>query len=128
LVATGSPFDPVEIGGRRFRIGQCNNSFIFPGIGLGAWVGRVKRITDSMFLDAARVLATSVSESDLDEGALFPKLTGIREISHGVACAVIRRAVNEGFADAEMAKDVEERVRRAMWVPEYLPLKDEADH
>jgi malic enzyme len=126
LVATGSPFDPVEIDGRRHRIGQCNNSFIFPGVGLGAWIGRVRKITDTMFLDAARVLAASVSEADLDEGALFPHLSGIRSISHAVACAVIRRAVKEGQADAAMADNVEERARRAMWFPEYLPLRYEA--
>jgi malate dehydrogenase (oxaloacetate-decarboxylating) len=126
LVASGSPFDPVEIGGRRHRIGQCNNSFIFPGVGLGAWVGRVRRITDTMFLDAARVLATAVRESDLDEGSLFPQLAGIRDISHAVACAVIRRAVSEGHADAALAENVEERVRRAMWFPEYLPLRYES--
>jgi malic enzyme len=125
LVATGSPFDPVELAGRRHRIGQCNNSFIFPGIGLGAWVGRVRKITDAMFLDAARVLAASVSESDLAEGALFPHLSGIREISHAVACAVIGRAVREGQADAAMLENVEARVRAAMWFPEYLPLRYE---
>jgi malate dehydrogenase (oxaloacetate-decarboxylating) len=125
LVATGSPFDPVEIDGRRVRIGQCNNSFIFPGVGLGAWVGRVRKITDTMFLDAARVLASSVAESDLDEGALFPHLTGIRETSHAVACAVIRRAVREGQAEKSLLEGLEDRVRRAMWFPEYLPLRYE---
>lgn len=125
LVASGSPFDPVEMAGYRHRIGQCNNSFIFPGVGLGAWVGRVRKITDAMFLDAARVLASTVSEADLDEGALFPHLSGIRAISHAVACAVIRRAVREGQADAALTDNLEERVRRAMWFPEYLPLRYE---
>jgi malic enzyme len=125
LVASGSPFDPVDMGGRRHRIGQCNNSFIFPGVGLGAWVGGVLKITDAMFLDAARVLASSVSEADLDEGALFPHLSGIREISHAVACAVIRRAVDEGQTDPTLSGDVEGRVRRAMWIPDYLPLRYE---
>jgi malate dehydrogenase (oxaloacetate-decarboxylating) len=61
LVATGSPFEPVELDGKRFRIGQCNNSYIFPGVGLGAWVGKLTRISDEMFLDAARTLATRCS-------------------------------------------------------------------
>jgi malic enzyme len=125
LVATGSPFDPVDLAGRRYRIGQCNNSFIFPGVGLGAWVGRVKKITDAMFLDAARVLASSVSESDLDEGALFPRLAGIREISQAVARAVIDCAVSEGQADEAVSEDAENAVRRAMWFPEYAPLRYE---
>jgi malic enzyme len=125
LIASGSPFDPVEIGSRRFRIGQCNNSFIFPGVGLGAWVGRVKKITDAMFLDAARVLASSVAESDLDEGALFPHLANIRDISHAVACAVVQRAVREDHAGKPVLDRLEQRVQRAMWFPEYLPLKFE---
>jgi malic enzyme len=125
LVATGSPFEPIELGGRRYRVGQCNNSFIFPGVGLGAWVGRVKKITDAMFLDAAKVLAQSVSESDLEEGALFPQLSGIREISQAVACAVIRRAVRQSHSDERVLDGLETRVQRAMWFPEYLPLRHE---
>jgi len=121
LVATGSPFDPVEVDGRRRRIGQCNNSFVFPGVGLGAWVGEVRRITDGMFLDAARTLAACVTEADLEEGALVPRLERTREISHAVACAVIRRAIAEGHADGDLARDLEERVRGAMWFPEYRP-------
>ena len=122
LVATGSPFQPVEQGGKRFRIGQCNNSFIFPGVGLGAWVADVQRITDGMFLEAARALAGCLAESDLEETALFPRLAHIRDISHAVACAVIRRAVAEGQAEPEQAEDVEKRVRAAMWKPEYRPF------
>jgi malate dehydrogenase (oxaloacetate-decarboxylating) len=128
LVATGSPFAPVEFGGKRFRIGQCNNAYIFPGVGLGAWVGRLTRISDAVFLDAARTLASRASEADLAEGALFPALTGIRDISHAIACAVIRRAVREGFADPALFDSpaiVDERVRRAMWYPDYLPYRAE---
>jgi malate dehydrogenase (oxaloacetate-decarboxylating) len=121
LVATGSPFDPVSVQGRRFRIGQCNNSFIFPGVGLGAWAGRVRRITDGMFLDAARALAAQVDEADLAEGALYPNLTRIRDISAAVACAVLRRAIAEGHAEPALEDDLEARVRSAMWFPEYRP-------
>jgi len=125
LVASGSPFAPVDFGGRRFRIGQCNNSFIFPGVGLGAWSGRLRRITDAMFLDAARVLAECVSESELAEGSLFPRLNRIRDISHSIACAVIRRAMAQGHADSTFAQGLEERVRRTMWFPQYLPFRAE---
>jgi len=125
LIATGSPFDPVEYGGRRHRIGQCNNSFIFPGVGLGAWVGKVRRISDAMFLDAARVLAARASADDLAEGALFPRLTGIREISHGIACAVVRRGVREGTCAAQHLEGLEQRVSDAMWFPDYLPFRAE---
>ncbi len=119
LVATGSPFDPVRVQGRRFRIGQCNNSFVFPGVGLGAWVGRVRHISDGMFLDAARALAEQLSQADLDDGALFPGLRGIRDISAAVACAVLRRAIAEGHAAKELEDGLEARVRSSMWFPEY---------
>ena len=123
IVATGSPFAPVVHGGRTLRVGQGNNAFIFPGVGLGLWVGRVRRVTDAMFLDAARALAALVSEADLAEGAVYPSLTRIRDCSQAVACAVIRRAVAEGHASPEMLPNLEERVRQAMWEPTYRPLR-----
>ena len=122
LVATGSPFPPVELDGRTVRIGQCNNSFVFPGVGLGAWVARARRITDGMFLDAALALSETVSAADLEEGALFPHLDGIREISASVAAAVVRRAVSEGHADEELLEGLDARIRQAMWFPEYRPF------
>ena len=125
LVATGSPFEAVVHHGRPHRIGQCNNSFIFPGVGLGAWVGRLRRVTDAMFLDAARVLAARPTADELEEGALFPRFHDIRSISHAIACAVVRRAVCEGHADAAMLEGLERRVQDAMWVPEYLPFRAE---
>ena len=72
IVATGSPFAPVVHHGVVHRIGQGNNSFIFPGVGLGLWAGRVRRVTDAMFLDAARALADLVTPADLDQGAVYP--------------------------------------------------------
>ncbi|MFN7983674.1 MAG: NAD-dependent malic enzyme [Vicinamibacterales bacterium] len=123
ILATGSPFAPVEYGGRRMRVGQGNNAFIFPGVGLGLWVGGVRRVTDAMFLDAARALANLVGPDDLAEGAVYPKLTRIRDCSHAVACAVIRRAVAEGHAEPGMLDDLEGRVRRAMWEPIYKPIR-----
>jgi malate dehydrogenase (oxaloacetate-decarboxylating) len=123
IVATGSPFAPVVHDGRTYRIGQGNNSFIFPGVGLGLWVGRVRRVTDAMFLDAAQALAGLVSEADLDQGAVYPELTRIRECSHAVACAVIRRAVAEGHAAPGILSGLEDTVRRAMWSPTYRPIR-----
>ena len=123
IVATGSPFDPVAHRGRTYRIGQGNNAFVFPGVGLGLWVGGVRRVTDTMFLDAAQALAGLVSQADLDQGAVYPALTRIRDCSHAVACAVIRRAVSEGHASAAILPGLEETVRRAMWVPKYRPIR-----
>ena len=118
-MATGSPFPPVTFGGRTWSTGQGNNAFIFPGVGLGLWVGRVRRVTDAMFLDAARALASLVTDEDLAESSVYPRLTRIRDCSHAVASAVIRRAVVEGHAEPVMLDDLEARVRRAMWQPEY---------
>jgi malate dehydrogenase (oxaloacetate-decarboxylating) len=126
IIATGSPFDPVEIKGRHFRIGQGNNSFIFPGVGLGVTVAQARRVTDEMFLDAAKALARMVTQEDLDESAVYPNLTRIRECSHAVACATVRRAVEQGHADEEILEELEETIRRAMWMPEYLPIRYEA--
>jgi malic enzyme len=124
IVATGSPFAPVMFDGRRHRIGQGNNAFIFPGVGLGVTVSRATHISDGMFLDAAKALASVVSEADLAESAVYPPLTRIRDCSVAVAEAVINRAVSEGHAAPLL--DVGGAVRRAMWFPDYLPVKYEA--
>jgi malate dehydrogenase (oxaloacetate-decarboxylating) len=125
IVATGSPFAPVVHGGVKHRIGQCNNAFIFPGVGLGACVGRARYISDGMFLEAAKALATHVTEADIAESAVYPQLAKIRDCSHSVACAVIRRAVKEGHSDPEVLNNLETTVRSAMWYPEYLPIRYE---
>jgi malate dehydrogenase (oxaloacetate-decarboxylating) len=125
IIATGSPFGPVVLNGKRFRIGQGNNSFIFPGVGLGVTVSRARRVTDGMFLDAAKTLAQMVTQKDLDETAVYPELSRIRECSHAVACATVRRAVRQGHADEEILEGLEETIRRAMWMPEYLPIRYE---
>jgi malic enzyme len=125
IVATGSPFDPVEYNGARHRIGQGNNAFIFPGVGLGVWVGRAQRVTDGMFLAAAKALADKITEADLAEVAIYPQLTRIRECSHAVACAVVRRAVEEGHAEEAALEDLEARIEKAMWFPKYRPIRYE---
>jgi malate dehydrogenase (oxaloacetate-decarboxylating) len=127
IVATGSPFDPVSYRDRMYRIGQGNNAFIFPGVGLGLWVGGVRRVTDAMFLASAQALAALVRQSDLDQGAVYPELTRIRDCSHAVACAVIRCAVAEGLAEPAILSGLEDTVRRAMWVPAYRPVRSHAD-
>ncbi len=125
IVATGSPFDPVVHNGKRNRIGQCNNAFIFPGIGLGLTASRARRTTDGMFLEAARALASKVTNKDLEESAVYPELPRIRECSHSVACATVHRAVKEGHADESILEGLEENLERAMWYPKYLPIRYE---
>jgi malic enzyme len=122
IVATGSPSDPVEHNGRRYRIGQGNNAYIFPGMGLGLTVGKIRRVTESMFFEAAKALAAKVTEADLREHAVYPELKRIRECSAAVGCAVIRRATAEGHASPEHLADVEEHVAASMWHPDYLPM------
>ncbi|MDP2322230.1 MAG: NAD-dependent malic enzyme [Acidobacteriota bacterium] len=126
IVATGSPFAPVTYRGQTHRIGQGNNAFIFPGVGLGLWVGGVRRVTDAMFLASAQALAALVQPSDLDRGAVYPELRRIRDCSHAVACAVIRCAVAEGYAAPAILNGLEDTVRRAMWVPHYRPVRYES--
>ncbi len=123
IVATGGPSDPVVHRGQTYRIGQGNNAFIFPGVGLGLWAGGVRRVTDAMFLDAARVLAQMVSPADLDQGAVYPELTRIRDCSHAIACAVIRRAVAAGHASPRILADLDATLRRAMWFPTYRSVR-----
>jgi malate dehydrogenase (oxaloacetate-decarboxylating) len=125
IVATGSPFDPVTVGGQRHRIGQCNNSFVFPGVGLGLTVSGARRVSNGMFLEAAKALAAMVKPEDLAECAVYPELARIRDCSFAVACATIRRAVAEGHADPEILEHLEKTVERAMWYPEYLPMRYE---
>ena len=125
IVATGSPFPPVTVDDRRHRIGQCNNSFVFPGVGLGLTISGARRVSNGMFLEAAKTLAAQVRPEDLAECAVYPELSRIRDCSFEVACATIRRAVAEGHAEPEILEHLEKTVERAMWDPEYLPIRFE---
>ena len=108
IVATGSPFAAVPVGGRSVEIGQANNAFVFPGVGLGAIVGGLTSIGDEPFLAAARVLAASVSADRLAAGALFPPVSELRAVSREIARAV---------AGPSHAADVD----AATWWPDYVP-------
>jgi malate dehydrogenase (oxaloacetate-decarboxylating)(NADP+) len=121
VFASGSPFDPVEVGGRRLVPGQGNNAYIFPGLGLGAIVSRAQRITDSMFHTAARTLADDVPASALDVGLLYPPLKSIRAVSERIAIAVAELAWSEGLARAAKPDDLAATVRSYMWDPGYEP-------
>ncbi len=121
LVATGSPFGEVELDGVWHRIGQANNVFVFPGVGLGAHVSGARAITDGMFLAAARALARCVDDDVLKAGALFPPVAHVRTVSRRVAHAVAEQAVIDGVAEPTV--DIEGVIARAMWEPAYLPYR-----
>jgi len=122
LIATGSPFPPVSYSGRLIKIGQCNNAFIFPGVGLGVIASGARRVTDTMFSAAAGVLSEfSPALSDPD-GPLFPALEIVKEVSYRVALAVGTEAVRAGLSS--MGPDSLERaVTNKMWTPQYVPLR-----
>ncbi len=121
LVATGSPFDPVLAGGRTHVIGQANNVFVFPGVGLGAIVARAREVTDRMFLVAATTLAGLVPAERLGTGALFPPLGDLRPVSRAIAVAVALEARDSQVAQLAPGEDIESAVDAAMWTPGYGP-------
>ncbi len=122
LVATGSPFDPVAFHGRRHVIGQANNVFIFPGVGLGTIASGAREVTDRMFLVAATTLAAMVRPDRLEEGALYPRLAELRPISRAIAIAVAREACDCGVARMMSGEEIEAAVDGATWTPEYGSL------
>jgi len=119
LVATGSPFAPVEVDGRHRLVGQANNVFVFPGVGLGTIVSRAREVTDSMFLVAATELAKTVSAERLEQGGLYPPLSELRSISRRIAIAVAREARDEGLARIVTDEEIDAKVDSAVWAPEY---------
>jgi malate dehydrogenase (oxaloacetate-decarboxylating) len=122
IVATGSPFDPVRVDGADRLIGQANNAFCFPGIGLGAIVSEVREITDEMFLVAAEACAESVSDERLSRGSLYPHQSELRVVSRSIAERLVRLAGDRGLGRVFRGDDVEAAVDRMMWAPDYVPL------
>lgn len=126
LVATGSPFPPVEYNGRKIEIAECNNSVCFPGIGLGGVLSRTKLVTDRMLVAAVTALAKEAPALQDPTKALVPDVEDARRISVKIAMAVICSAVEGGHAQAtdipvESDEDLEEWVKVQMWDPEYRP-------
>jgi malate dehydrogenase (oxaloacetate-decarboxylating) len=123
LVGTGSPFPPVEINGKLIRIAQVNNSYIFPGLALGTLVSRARRVTDSMFMTAAKTLA-SLSPARTDKtAALLPPMADSRKIGLVVGEAVAQQAVADGVANPEIAANLQQRLNDYVWEPVYQPYE-----
>jgi malate dehydrogenase (oxaloacetate-decarboxylating)(NADP+) len=121
IFASGSPFPAVRVGGRVFVPGQCNNMFVFPGVGLGAIACGATQVTDEMFFTAARTLAHMVTDEELRAGTIYPDLRNIRQISLAIASAVCRLAWDEGLAQYAEPPDVREYVRKCQYHPAYRP-------
>ena len=125
LVATGSPFAPVAHGGTDHPIGQGNNAFIFPGLGMGAILARATRITDAMVLEAAAALADYTREHHLASGRIYPHVSELGAVSREVATRVFHSAVREGVGIEPDGESIESYVARHFWHPHYLPYRAE---
>jgi malate dehydrogenase (oxaloacetate-decarboxylating) len=122
LMATGSPFDPVTYAGRTSRIGQINNAFIFPGLGLGALVAEAREVSNGMCRAAAECLAQQVSREDLNAGSLFPPIRDLQRVATAIAVAVVREARDSGLGRPLPDDAIRDAVASARWEPHYLPL------
>jgi malic enzyme len=119
LVATGSPFDPVRYKGRKHVIGQCNNAFVFPGVGLGVLLSEASRVTDSMFLAAARALADFTVTHAASDNCLYPSLSELRSVSRLIAFHVAKTARDEGFGQSLDDAALETAIEDFCWFPDY---------
>jgi malic enzyme len=119
LVATGSPFDPVRYKGRKQVIGQCNNAFVFPGVGLGVLISEASRVTDSMFLAAARALAEFTITHAASDNCLYPSLSELRTASRLIAFKVAQTARDEGFGQSLDDQALQAAIEDFCWFPDY---------
>jgi malic enzyme len=127
LVATGSPSKDVVLAGRPHTIGQANNVFVFPGLGLGAIVAEARSVTDDALLVAARTLADLVDPDRLASGALYPPVSALRRVAREIAVAVVRHLQDTGYGRQYRDEEIAPAIDRAMWWPDYPPAADAVD-
>ena len=123
LIGTGSPFAPVEYGGKTYAINQTNNSYIFPGMGLGILAAGARRVSDAMFMAAGKVVAAMSPAVTDHQARLLPPISQLREVSIAVAKAVARQAQADGLAAPCDGSVLDERIEAYVWVPRYRPYK-----
>jgi malate dehydrogenase (oxaloacetate-decarboxylating) len=123
IIATGSPFKPVEYKKRLYPIAQCNNSYIFPGIGLGVIVAEASLISDAMLMVTSATLAEASPLAMSGEGALLPAISDIAGLSKKIAFEVAKMAMQEGLALEVSDEVIYERIEKNFWLPEYRPYK-----
>src|SRR5579872_1146355 len=123
IIGTGSPFHAVDWKGRKIPVDQTNNSYIFPGVGLGILAVNAQRVTDSMFMAAAQALAELSPAKQKPSERLLPPVTELRSVSVAVAEAVARQAIKDGVADALDDETLGAQIRAHVWEPTYLPYK-----
>ena len=119
LIATGSPFEPIETPQGPQRVGQANNVFVFPGIGLGTIVAGAREITDGMISAAANALADSLGDAELERAELVPTVSRLWDVCGQVAVAVAEQAIEDGVATGADAADVAARIAAKRWRPAY---------
>jgi malate dehydrogenase (oxaloacetate-decarboxylating) len=119
IVATGSPFFPVEYAGKKFEISQCNNSYIFPGIGLGVVASKSARVSDDMLMVASTTLAELAPVSDSATDGILPPLTDLASLSRTIAFAVAKVAMSEGHARQISDEELSAAIEHNFWTPEY---------
>jgi malic enzyme len=119
MVATGSPFEPVVFNGEKHVIGQCNNVFVFPGVGLGVMISEASRVTDAMFLAAARALAEFTAARPACAGCLYPSLRDLQEVSRQIAFKVAQTARDQGFGRTLEDSELKEAIESFWWYPDY---------
>ncbi|GGW78908.1 NAD-dependent malic enzyme [Alteromonas halophila] len=123
IIATGSPFKPVEYEETIYPIAQCNNAYIFPGIGLGVVAAKAKRISDEMLMAASTALANASPLANTGTGALLPPLAGIANLSKEIAYAVGKVAMEQNLALEMSDESLRDAIERHFWEPEYRPYK-----